>query len=288
MRPTDAILLALLVLAGAGCQKAESPQTPVARIDNRTLTLETVRAQLDSTHGISEAQLQEFIRRWINNEILFREAVRRGLDRDETVNARLEEVKRQLAINALLDQEIYNEKTLASSPEEVEAYYGEHQSEFTLPGDLALVSFVLFSDRDEANTFRTAVLRGTPWGDAMREVLGDPQASDLLVAHVDSMYYTQSTLFPAELWRVAVAAKRSEPSFPIRTDDGFYILIPWKLNRQGQTPDLAYVEQEIRSRLAMARRQRLLTTLIENLRARHAVEILIQSGSGESTVKEEE
>lgn len=288
MRSTEIILLAILVSAGAGCRKAESPQTPVARIDNRTLTLETVRAQLDSTHGISEAQLQEYIRRWINNEILYREAVRRGLDRDETVNARLEEVKRQLAVNALLDQEIYNEKTLASTSEEVRTYYEEHQNEFTLPADLALVSFALFSDRDAANAFRTAVLRGTPWGDAMQEILGDPEASDLLVAHVDSMYYAQSTLFPAELWRVAAAATRNEPSFPIRTADGYYILIPWKLSRQGQTADLAYMEGEIRSRLAMARRQRLLTTLIENLRARHAVEILIQSGNEESTVKEEE
>lgn len=288
MRVTNAILLVLLMLAAAGCRKAESPQTPVARIDNQTLTLESIRTQLDSTHGISEAQLQEFVRRWINNEILFREAVRRGLDRDARVTNRLEEVHRQLAINALLEEEIYNDQTLASSVEEVQTYYDEHKDEFTLPADLALVSFVLFSDRDAANAFRTAVLRGTPWQDALGETLAKTETSELVVAHVDSMYYAQGTLFPAELWRVAAAATRTEPSFPIRTDDGYYILIAWKMSRQGQTADLPYVEQEIRSRLAMARRQQMLTSLIENLRAQHAVEILVQSSVGDSIVKEEE
>lgn len=283
MRPTDAILLLFIVSVAGGCREAEPPQTPVARIDNRTLTLESVRAQLDSTHGISDAQLQEYIRRWINNEILFHEAVRRGLDRDQRVTTRLEEVKRQLAINALLEEEIYNEKTLESSPEEIQAYYDAHQPEFALPADLALVSFVLFSDRDAANLFRTSVLRGTPWSEALQATVADSQASNVVVARVDSMYHTQSTLFPAELWRVAAAGSRVGPSFPIRTDDGFYILIAWKLSRQGQTADLAYVEREIRGRLAMERRQRLLTTLIENLRARHAVEILVQSVDDDST-----
>ncbi len=283
MRPTDAILLLFVVSVAPGCREAEPPQTPVARIDNRTLTLESVRAQLDSTHGISDAQLQEYIRRWINNEILFREAVRRGLDQDQRVTTRLEEVKRQLAINALLEEEIYNEKTLESPPEEIQAYYEAHQPEFALPADLALVSFVLFSDRDAANSFRTSVLRGTSWSEALQAILADPQASELVVARVDSMYHSQNTLFPVELWRVASAATRVGPSFPIQTNDGFYILISWKLSRQGQTADLAYVEREIRSRLAMERRQRLMTTLIENLRARHAVEILVQSVDGDST-----
>lgn len=271
-----------------GCQSGGSSHTPVARIDNETLTLEALRAQFDSSKGVSEAQAQEYIRRWINNEILYREAIRRGLDKNETVVSRFEEARRQLVINALLEEEIYNEKSLESAPEEIGGYYQQHLHEFAVPADVAQVSFVLFSNRDAANAFRTAVLRGTPWSDALKQMRSDLEQAASIVAGVDSAYHTQATLVPAELWRVAAASMRAEPSFPIRTNDGFYILSVWKFMRKGQTADIQYVEQEIRGRLAIERRQRMLDSLMENLRAKHTVQILFKSGDGDTATKPKE
>jgi hypothetical protein len=156
--------LALII----GCGNKDSAQKPVARIDDRTLTLEHVRARLDSSRGVTSAQVGEFARRWINDEILYGEAVRRGMDNKESVRAQLEEVRRQLTINALLQDEIYTEKSAQSTPDEISQYYSAHNKEFTLPTDVALVSFLLFRDRDAANAFRTLVLKGTPWEQAVR------------------------------------------------------------------------------------------------------------------------
>lgn len=270
--------LLMFVLLVAGCKKGEPSVTPVARLDNTTLTLEEIRGQLDSSRGVSAAQLNEYLQRWINDEILYREAVRRGLDQKASVSARLEEVRRQLAINALLDDVIYTQQSSRSTPQEVSQYYQSHNNEFLLSGDVALVSFVLFRDRDAANAFRARVLQGTRWGDALKQALADPQQAAVIAVHVDSVYYTHNTLFPVELWRVASASGKVEPSFPIRTGDGFYVLIVWRLSRPGQRADLAYVEREIQSRLAIERRQRLLAELMENLRGKHTVEILVSAG----------
>jgi len=68
------------------------------------------------------------------------------------------------------------------------------------------------------------------------------------------------------------------PSFPIRTDEGFYVLMVWKLARQGQIAELPYVESDIRSRLTIERRRKRYDALLENLRARHAVEVLVAPG----------
>lgn len=270
----------LLIL---GCGRRDSSQQPLARIDDRTLTLEDVKARLDSSRGVTAAQVGEYVRRWINDEILYREALRRGLDNTEHARAQLEEVRRQLAINALLQEEIYSDKLQQSTAEEVSQYYSTHNKEFTLSGDVALVSYVLFRDREPANAFRTAILKGTPWGQAISQVLADPQQSSQIVAKIDSVYYSQSTLLPAELWRVAAASAKPEASFPIRTNEGTYILIVWKLSRQGQVADLAYVESEIRSRLTIDRRRRTLTTLIETLRSKHAVELMLSDEADTSS-----
>lgn len=266
----------------AGCQKREPAQTPLARMDDQTLTLEKVRAEFGSSQNVSSAQLHEYVSRWVNNEILYREAVRRGLDKKETIAARLEEVRRQLVINALLEEEIYGEKTLASTPQEISDYYNAHQKEFVLPHDVALLSFVLFRDRDAANTFRTNVVSGTSWDATLKQVLADPRQSTFVSLHVDSAYYTESTLLPVELWRIAAAAIPKEPSFPVKMNDGYYVVIVWKYAAYGQIADVKYAEKEIRGRLAMERRQRLMETLMENLRAKHSVEILVNSTAGDS------
>jgi len=269
------LVLTVCVLLFAGCGRRDSSQQPLARIDDRTLTLEDVRARLDSSRGVTAAQVGEYARRWINDEILYREAVRRGLDNTETARVQLEDAHRQLAINALLQEEIYSDKLQASTAEEVSQYYGAHSKEFTYSGDVALVSYVLFRDRDAANAFRTSVLKGASWRQAVGQVLADPQQSPQILARIDSGYYTQSTLLPAELWRVAAASAKPETSFPIRTNEGSYVLIVWKFGRQGQVADFAYVENEIRSRLTIERRRRALTTLVETLRSKHAVELML-------------
>lgn len=284
MHSSRLYLLVCLVLI-IGCGKKESSQRAVARIDGRTLTFENVRARLDSSRGLTPAQVAEYARRWINDEILYQEAIRRGLDNKDVVRAQLEEVRRQLSVNALLQEEIYTDKSLQNTPGEVSQYYTAHNREFTLPTDVALVSYLLFRDRDAANAFRTMVLKGTPWSQATSQALADPRQASMIEARVDSTYYTQSTLLPVELWRVASASTKPEPSFPVRTNEGFYVLIVWKLIRQGQVADLAYVENEIKSRLTIERRRRALDALIETLRSKHAVEFLLNEEVDTSSVK---
>ncbi len=259
-------------LACIGCGERTPPETPVARVDGQTLTLEHIRARFDSARGVSDAQVHGYLQQWITDEMLYREAVRRGLDKQPSLAARLEDVRRQLVINALMDQEIYNAQTAASASGEIAAYYEEHKSEFILTNDVVLVSFTLFAERDEANQFRSAVLRGTPWGTAVRDSI----QGTAILARIDSTYFTQQTLFPPELWRAARGIGTGSPSFPIPTDEGYYVLVVWRYARQGQQAELAYVEPEIRSRLAIQRRQARFDSLLENLRARHTVEILVE------------
>jgi hypothetical protein len=45
----------------------------VARLDGQTLTLDDVTARLDSARGMTRAQVAEYARRWVNDEILYRE-----------------------------------------------------------------------------------------------------------------------------------------------------------------------------------------------------------------------
>lgn len=261
-----------------GCGKSEPSKTPVARIDSETLTLEDIVARFDSTRDVSDAQVHSYVQRWITDELLYREAVRRGLDQRPDITTKLQDIRRQLVINALLEEEVYSGTPEAISNDDVRQYYDEHRHEFILTSDVVLISFALFLDRETANGFRLAVLRGTPWSQALQAIRQDPAQRGNLVSSIDSLYFTQQTLVPAELWRAAMGIGLQNPSFPIRTEEGFYVLTVWKLARQGQTAELPYVEKEIRSRLTIERRRKRYDRLLENLRARHAVEVFVSPG----------
>ena len=277
--------MAALVILESACQSRNKASTAVARIDNTSLTLEEILAHLDSTRSVSEAQVHAFVQRWITDELFYQEALRRGLDQQPGIDRQLNDIRRQLIINALLDKEVYSARSSECTPEEIRVYYEEHKKEFLLTNDVVLISTVLFIDRESANIFRTTVLRGTPWGQAVQALMNNPQQKTAMAAHSDSTYFSQQTLFPAALWRTATGIGINTPSFHVQTEEGYYVLIVWKYGRAGQQADARYAEKEIRGRLTIERRQRLYASLLENLRAKHAVEVLVTPGTRDTTTQ---
>jgi hypothetical protein len=273
LNPSKYLWTVLLVLTINGCSKNAQEKTPVARIDNQTLALEEIRAHIDTARVPSQAQIQQYIQRWLTEESLYREAIYRGMDRTDEMNKKVDDVRRQLTINALLEKEVYSEQASTLSAEDIRQYYDLHIKEFNVIHEMALVSFVLFKNRDGATEFRNTVLKGTPWHVAVN------QQAQSIVARVDSSYQTQATLTPSELWRVASKSVSRELSFPISTNDGYYILVVWKFIKQGQTADVPIVEQEIRGRLTVERRRQMYSQLVQNLRAKHSIQVFAGSAS---------
>jgi len=275
MKPGNTVLVGFLLSLLLGCGKSEQPRTPVARVDEEILTLEAIMARFDTTKAISQAQVHEYIERWLLNELLYREAVRRGLDRRDDTESKVQDARRTFAINALLDEEVYSRTSADINPEEIRKYYETNRPLFLLTEDVAYVSMVVFGSRDAANAFRTTVLRGKPWTAAKRELLENPEQSELVGGSVDSVHYTSRTLLPQELWRVATGIARGEPSFPVRTDEGFFVLIVWRIDRTGAPADFPYVSEEIKSRLTIQKRQQAYEEFVEGLRSKHSVQVLL-------------
>ncbi|MBI4536309.1 MAG: hypothetical protein HY708_08520, partial [Ignavibacteriae bacterium] len=139
------------------------------------------------------------------------------------------------------------------------------------------LSFALFSERDAANTCRSKIVRGASWNDAVDEVQSDSLLRLQLQQVATHQYFTQSTLYPQELWKLARTLTKEEVSFVVRTEVGYYVLISHGMKRQGEIPDLEYVRDEIRERLLIGQRRQKYEQLISNLRAKHTVEVFMDN-----------
>ncbi len=255
------------------CTRQPEQMQEVARVDDQTLTSDMIRQQLDTSSGISEMQVRMFARQWVNSELLYQEAKSQGLDRSETVLRNLESARRELAINALLEKDVFNDTPQSVSKEEIAAYFKSHVEEFALGEDIVEISLAVFSKREPAAAFREAALQGDGWEAAVAEFQNAKNGQSPLITKTDSAFYNQSTLFPAKLWKVSSALGPGEVSFPVKTSEGYFVILLVGSYQRGSSPPVEYVENAIRGRLMMQRRQERFAEYLESMRKKHAVQI---------------
>ena len=260
-----------VVLFASCSREAERPPF-VARVDESILTEDELAASRDS---LGDTHSRDFINNWVATELLYREAVRRGLANSVDLQRQLEAVKKQFAINALLEEALYATDTALASDAAIAAWYDSTKSAFLLKEDVVRMSYGLFAERDAANAFRAKLLRSIPWGSAVAATQNDSLLGPLLLRIATRQYFTHSNLYPEELWKLSRTLAREEVSFVLKTDAGYYVLVVHGVQRTGEIPDLEYVRNEIRDRILIAERRAKYEKLLANLRLSHSVEIHI-------------
>jgi len=266
-------LLLMLLIAISGCGRESGHKPYIARVGTAELTEDDLAASSDSVWQ-TPRQPRDVVNEWIINELLAQEAARRGLTTSDGFRRQMETTKKRLAIAALLDQELFadNDTVLVNDAALATAFKAA-VNEYVLREDVVLASFAIFSDRDAANAFRSSVLRGRNWSDALLRARVDSLTAPHLLRAAERQYFTQTTLYPTELWKLARTLARNEVSFVVKTDAGYYVLMVHGVKHQGEIPDFEYVRSDVRQRLLIEERRARYEKLVSDLRTRHPVDI---------------
>ena len=265
------IAAALLVIA-AGCGRDSSSGKFLARVGSSELTQEEL-ARVSDSLGIIRSSSRSFVEEWVASELLYQEAQRRGLTESAEFHSRLEAARKQLAIDALLQKEVYAPGAVTLSDEDVASFFQANASQFTLKEDVVQLSYVLFSERDDANAFRANVLHGTAWDEALSRTRGDSLSGRYVRAIAARQFFTQATLYPEELWKLARTLSREEPSFAVRAGSGYYIVVVHGIQHAGETPRFEYVKEDVRNRLLIDKRRERYEKLLSEIRSRQVVDL---------------
>lgn len=243
----------------------------VARVGTSELTQDELLR--DSVAG-QTVPIQEAVNEWIVSELLYQEAARRGFTTTDEYRRQVDAAKRRLAIVALLDEELYAPAdTALVGDAAITQAFAATAADYTLHQDVVLASYALFADREIANAFRTVLLRGAAWNDALKKIQTDEKAAPLLLQAATRQYFSQQTLYPQELWKLTRSLGRDEVSFVLKVNEGFYVVKVYGVKRQGDVPDLDYVRNDVRNRLLLEERRARYDRLVADLRARHGVEV---------------
>ena len=253
-----------LIICLIGMWGCERPQkvSVVAQVENRYLTKEALERRIPTPFAgrISPKEKQRLVENWIEEELLYREAIRQNLDQDPELSDRIDRAVRQLLASELMARTHARD---AEVPEdEILNYYEEHQTDFERNQLELRVRHLVVADRNAMTRAWNRLQKGEFFEQVAREVSIDQSA----VNGGDLGYFTEDMVASA-FWSVCRDAKLGH-RIRTRTELGYHIIEVMDRNDEGSIRDLVDVRGEIQQRILTERRREQRAKLLTELKER--------------------
>jgi peptidyl-prolyl cis-trans isomerase C len=147
-------ILLFFLSQSLGCEKPGEKRLgskELVRINNVSISLEEFRqmSELQPLEGkmrlLNEKGLREFLDNYvITREVLYQEAKKKGLDKNKNIERKVEDFRRAMVIDALLEEVLEGKSEV--SDQEVRKYYQENQDRFKEPLEVKIRHIVVNSE----------------------------------------------------------------------------------------------------------------------------------------------
>lgn len=212
-----------------------------------------------------EAGKEKFLDEIIKKEILYQEALKRGLDKSPDFSRKLEEFKKLTLASELLEKEVMSKNKVTE--QEVKDYYNKHKDDFTTTSQIR-ASHILVKTEAEANKVLARLKKGEKFEEiAKKESLDTASAKN----GGDIGFFTRGQLVP-EFEKAAAGLKAGELSGPVKTAYGYHI-IKVTDRKTGPVVEFDRVKDVIFQRLSGEKQKEAFDNYIAELRKNYKVEI---------------
>jgi parvulin-like peptidyl-prolyl isomerase len=222
------------------CRCGEKDATVIATVNGAELTLEDLYAEIpkDYLDSVTPEQKLEFIERWINGEVLYQEALRRGLQREAQIREKIRAVEKNILIAELVQQELQNRVQVVE--EEAREYYEAHSDDYTREADEVRTAQILVPTLEEARKIRQEIEAGGDFAHLAREHSVDPTAEN----GGDLGYFPREDLL-SEVAKAAFSLSPGALSQPVKTEFGYHLITVIDKKKKGSVRAFDLVKEEI-------------------------------------------
>jgi parvulin-like peptidyl-prolyl isomerase len=196
---------------------------------------------------------------WINSEILYQEALRRGLQRDPQTKEKIRASEKNILISELIQQEL-SARTRVSE-EEAREYYQAHLDEYTRQQDEMRASQILAPTLEEAQAIYRQIEEGADFSRLARERSTDASS----VQGGDLGYFTREDLL-SDISKAVFSARPGTLLKPIKTEFGYHVLLVTDAQKAGTSRPFELVQNEIVGRLSREKEEQELDAFLQELR----------------------
>jgi peptidyl-prolyl cis-trans isomerase C len=223
-------ILLFLSIFVSGCQKSGENglgKKELARINDVSISLEEFQQMLEKQplEGkmklLSEKGTRDFLENYvIPREVLYQEAQKKGLDKNREILAKVEDAKRIILIEALLDEGLRGKGEV--SEEDIQRYYKDNQALFTEAQEIRIRHIVVNSEP----TLKEVVTKLSR-GESFEKLASTYNIGNFKEDGGNLGYIRRGQLAPpfAQFEEAAFSLrKRGEISEVVRTPFGFHII----------------------------------------------------------------
>jgi peptidyl-prolyl cis-trans isomerase C len=260
-------------------QSAEELKTPLAKIDDVTITLGEFQERINRQSPYIRArytsleQKKEFLDSLVRFEVLAKEAYRKGLDKDPEVVRTM----KQVMIQKLMRDEFDAKVTADSVPDaDMKAYYDANLAEYVKPEEVRASAIIL---KNKAQADRVAI---EARGDAGKTnkgfrdlVMKYTSDEDTKLRGGDLRYFDASTKeVPANVVKAAFAlVNTGDVSTAVDAGNGTFYVLKQTGRRKAMTKSFDDAKPQIRNKLFRESRVKAQKDYVDGLKAKAKIEI---------------
>ncbi len=266
-RKLNSVLIILGFLSLVSCGENKKSEIIIARVGDAVLTKSQLEKALASDR-YKRKYKEEFIRQWIETELLFKKAIDENILSDSLFNEILSESKKELA-GALLITKKLNEKTFRFTEKELRDYYKKNRSEFLAPYDGYVLNIAKFNSQNDAINFRKEVLKNK-WKYAGEKF----KDKNSLINIVENKLIYKYEIQPVHLLRVIEKLAPDVVSIIIKTDENEFTVVQMIDNiKQNKPVPAKYIWDEISERLKIFKQKQFYNKFLESLYEEYSVQL---------------
>ncbi|MFH0920067.1 MAG: peptidyl-prolyl cis-trans isomerase [Fibrobacterota bacterium] len=252
------------------------PHGPVvAKVGNAVLTLQELQKRIPAEYSdfVTYEQNVDYVKRWIDAEILYQTALAEKLDQAPAIRERLNKVRKDILMSEMVS------RLCAQSPDvseaDIEKYYQQNGSRYTRKETEIKFIHINVRSMAEAWKIRNQV---TPdnFSELAKQFSLDPQED------IDNLSYVTRNQVMPELAEVIFDIKIGGTTPAIKTPAGWYIVKIIDKQVEGSVRPLASVRDEIINHVSSQTQKVHLDELIAGLRKKFVVEYNLSLIPGKS------
>lgn len=208
---------------------------------------------------------ERFLDELIKKELLYQEALKKGLDKDAEYLKRVEDFKKITLIGKLLEKEM--ESKAKVSDQEVKDYYEKHKGDLSSVSQIR-ASHILLKTEEEARKILERLRKGEDFAKIAKKSsidLGSAKNGG------DLGFFSAGQMVP-EFEAAAVKLKPGEVSGPVKTKFGYHIIRVTD-KKLGKPVEFEKVKNYISQSLSAEKQKGVFDSYMEELKKKYTVEI---------------
>jgi len=265
-------LIVLLVFAFNACSKKTETKGPyLVKVGNAKITEADLERELKNLPEFAQALFagssgkERFLDELVKKEILYQEAVKKGIDKDPQYKAKVEDFKKITLVGLLLERVI--EEKSKVTPEDVKDYYEKNKDEVS-PATQIRVSQIVVKTSDEAKGIYEKLKNGEDFAKIAKQSSLDPGSAK---NGGDLGYLAKGQMKP-EIESVAAKLKAGQFNPPVKIPTG-YLIVKVTEKKFGKPLEFDKVKNLIAQRLAAEKQKDAFDSYLDELRKTYKVEM---------------